>query len=185
MESRKTLDFSYTNNDIFDLYNECKDILKRYDTKISDFIGTYYSQASGNNTGLYREDLQALYDVGGGTFDRRGRNDYKGRRTTTEAKTLDFSYTDNDILQKKRELSVDLAKKIYNRISKDIDFDLQNKEHRKLLRPTEDDRDFVFNADLSMLDNDVDFVLDRAEAIYTKKLPHYRESFFLKNFQLT
>ena len=95
-------------------------------------------------------------------------------------KTLDFSYTDNDILQKKRELSVDLAKKIYNRISKDIDFDLQNKEHRKLLRPTEDDRDFVFNADLSMLDDDVDFVLDRAEAIYTKKLPHYRESFFEK-----
>ena len=178
MESRKTLDFSYTDNDIFDLYNECKDILKRYDTKISDFIGTYYSQASGNNTGLYREDLQALYDVGGGTFDRRGRNDYRGRRTTTEAKALDFSYTDNDILQKKRELSVDLAKKIYNRISKDIDFDLQNKEHRKLLCPTEDDRDFVFNADLSMLDDDVDFVLDRAEAIYTKKLPHYRESFF-------
>lgn len=80
----------------------------------------------------------------------------------------DFSYTDNDILQKKRELSVDLAKKIYNRISKDIDFDLQNKEHRKLLRPTEDDRDFVFNADLSMLDDDVDFVLDRAEAILWK-----------------
>ena len=80
----------------------------------------------------------------------------------------DFSYTDNDILQKKRELSVDLAKKIYNRISKDIDFDFQNKEHRKLLRPTEDDRDFVFNADLSMLDDDVDFVLDRAEAILWK-----------------
>ena len=147
-----------------DSYNECVDIVNRY-----DFTKRIKKSFFSNSEYVSRE----------GRIRPSSHTQMRKNGAVVSQKTLDFSYTDNDILQKKRELSVDLAKKIYNRISKDIDFDFQNKEHRKLLRPTEDDRDFVFNADLSMLDDDVDFVLDHAEAIYTKKNSLIQERVFL------
>ena len=146
-----------------DSYNECVDIVNRYDItkriKKSFFSNSEYVSRE--------ERIRPSWHT-----------QMRKNGAVVSQKTLDFSYTDNDILQKKRELSVDLAKKIYNRISKDIDFDFQNKEHRKLLRPTEDDRDFVFNADLSMLDDDVNFVLSTVLSYIYKKTPSLPREFF-------
>jgi hypothetical protein len=87
-------------------------------------------------------------------------------RGITNADMPEFSFTDDFSHADKRKLAVDLAKKMYKRLGED--YDVMNPENRKEIKPTEDELDEIYMSDLSLIDEDMDWICDRAEAILWK-----------------
>ena len=78
------------------MYDKCVDIVNRY-----DFTKRIKKSFFSNSEYVSREER----------IRPSSHTQMRKNGAVVSQKTLDFSYTDNDILQKKRELSVDLAKK--------------------------------------------------------------------------
>ncbi len=83
-----------------------------------------------------------------------------------KSEKIDFSFADNPIHQKKRELAIKLAKDMYKRLGDG--FDPLNPEARREVQPTQEEREGIYMEDLAFLDEDVDDVCNKAEAILWK-----------------
>lgn len=83
-----------------------------------------------------------------------------------KSEKIDFSFADNPIHQKKRELAIKLAKDMYRRLGDG--FDPLNPEARREVQPTQEEREGIYMEDLAFLDEDVDDVCNKAEAILWK-----------------
>lgn len=80
-----------------------------------------------------------------------------------------FSFADNNIHELKRKYAQKLAKELYSRIGKgwDASNPLKPTEYP---RPTEADRYEISTQEMDFLDEDIEFVCDRAEAILAKMI---------------
>ncbi len=80
-----------------------------------------------------------------------------------------FSFADRILKESQRRQAIILAKKLYSRLGKgwDASNPLKPAEYP---RPTEDDREEIAMSDMSFLDEDIDFICDRAEAILAQML---------------
>ena len=83
-----------------------------------------------------------------------------------KSEKIDFSFADNPIHQKKRELAIKLAKDMYRRLGDG--FDPLNPGARREVQPTQEEREGIYMEDLAFLDEDVDDVCNKAEAILWK-----------------
>ena len=86
-----------------------------------------------------------------------------------QGETIRFSFADYDIYYRKRMHAIELAKKLYSRLGNDWD-ESQPMKISEYPSPTQDDKADISYQEMDFLDEDIQFVADRAEAILAKMI---------------